>query len=211
MRGKRIAAKCLAAAALVGIGGMLLWTGSRAGREKKTGAVVFLGDSITEFCDLAAYYPGLDAVNQGIAGDITAGMLERLDRVYAAGPEVVVVHGGINDILSGWEDDEVVDNLRAIVENIHEHLPEAKVAVQSIYPIAEGPDLYFTGRIRAVNARLAAMAGELDYLYIDVFPALQTEDGRLDDRYSADGLHPNDAGYQAASPVIRKAIEKLTR
>ena len=210
MRRKYTAAKCLAAAALLGIGWMLFRDGPGAGRERRVGTTVFLGDSITEFCDLAAYYPGLDAVNEGISGDTTGGMLERLERVYADAPKAVVILGGINDILSGGEDGQVVENLSAIVRNIHERLPGAKIAVQSVYPIAEGEDLYFTGRIQAVNARLEALAEELDFRYIDVFSVTRTEDGRLNGAYSDDGLHPNSAGYQAACPVVREAIAEMT-
>lgn len=204
------AAKCLAAVTLAGIGGLLFWESSRPARPVPEGAVVFLGDSITEFCDLPACYPGLETVNQGIAGDTTAGMLDRLDRVYAAQPEIVVVHGGINDILLGWGGDEVKENLRRIVQSIHEELPRTKVVVQSVYPVAEGEELYFTGVIREVNACLETWAKELNYQYADVFPALQAEDGRLDGRYSDDGLHPNAAGYAAAAPVVRRAIERAT-
>lgn len=207
----RAAAKVLAAAALLGIAGALLWAGPRAGRPEAAGQVVFLGDSITEYCDLAAYYPGLNAVNQGVAGDTTGGMLERLEQVYAVGPRTVVIQGGVNDLLSGYEVEQVVENLRAIVQSVHERLPGARVVVQSVYPVGEGEGLYFTRRIQDVNARLAAMAEELDYRYADVYAALQTEDGRLDGRCSDDGLHPNDAGYQAACPVVLAALERAGR
>lgn len=213
-RGKhrwRVAAKALAAAALLGIGGALLWAGPRAGRPEAAGRVVFLGDSITEYCDLAAYYPGLDAVNQGIAGDTTGGMLERLEWIVAAEPRIVVVHGGVNDLLSGYESDQIVENLRAIVRGIHERLPKARVVVQSVYPVGEGEGLYFTTRIQDINARLERLADELDYRYADVYSALQTADGRLDARYSDDGLHPNDAGYQAACPIVLAALESAAR
>lgn len=203
-----VAAKALAAAALLGIGGVLAWAGFGAGRPVQMGEVVFFGDSITEYCDLAAYYPGLDTVNQGIAGDTTDGMLRRLEQVYAAGPQIVVILGGVNDILSGYDAEHVLNNLSAIVRSIHERLPQARVVVQSIYPVAEGDDLCFTRQIRDVNARLEEQAAELDYRYTNVYDVLCTEDGRLDRLYSDDGLHPNDAGYRIACPLVRAAVEK---
>ena len=36
---------------------------------EKKGGVVFVGDSITDFCNLDAYYPKFNAVNRGISGD----------------------------------------------------------------------------------------------------------------------------------------------
>lgn len=205
------AVKVLAAVALLGLGGMLVWAGPRMGRTAALGQVVFLGDSITEYCDLRAYYPDLDAVNQGVAGDTTAGMLERLEQVYAAEPGYVVVHGGVNDLLAGGESEQVAENLCAIVQNIHERLPRARVVVQSLYPVGEGEGLYFTRRIQDVNLRLKSLAKELDFGYADVYSALRTSDGRLDGRYSDDGLHPNAAGYQAACPIVRAALEKAAR
>lgn len=207
-RRRSIVSKALAAAALLSVGGALAWAGFGGGRPAEPGRVVFLGDSITEYCDLAAYYPGLDAVNQGIAGDTTDGMLQRLEQVYAAAPQAVVVHGGVNDLLSGLDGEHVLDNLRAIVQAIHERLPKAKVVVQSLYPVGEGEGLYFTRRIRQINAQLEERAKELDYRYANVYDALCTADGRLDGRYSDDGLHPNAEGYRAACPVVRAAVEK---
>ena len=49
-----------------------------ASPETKQGATVFFGDSITELCDLEAYYPNINSCNRGISGDTTEGMLNRL-------------------------------------------------------------------------------------------------------------------------------------
>lgn len=181
------------------------------GGEAWTGTVLFLGDSITDFCDLAVYYPDLNAVNQGISGDTTEDILDRMDRsVYPYEPDILVLLAGVNDILSGVPDAEVAANLRTIVEEVRRQSPDAEVILQSIYPVAEGEDLYYTGRIQAVNGRLEAMAEELGCRYADVYGALCTNDGRLDGRYSDDGLHLNDAGYRAACPIVAAAIADIT-
>lgn len=214
-RGRRalVLLGALAAAALMLYGGSAMlrrdelpaaadWTGW-------DGTVVFLGDSITEFCDLEHYYPGLRTVNKGIAGDTTGGMLERVDAdVCALSPSVAVVHGGINDIFMGVSDDTVVENLQAIVSHIREALPETQIIVQSVYPVEEFSDLEITGHVRAVNERLAAQAKQNGYTYVDVYSALAAEDGRLTHGYADDGLHPNDAGYTAVQPVLAQAIRE---
>lgn len=175
--------------------------------EDWDGTVLFLGDSITDFCDLPVYYPGLNAVNQGISGETTGQILARMDRsVYAYEPDILVLLAGVNDILSGYEDDVVTGNMRTILEGVWQRLPETEIILQSIYPVAEGEDLYYTGRIRAVNERLKALAAEFGCRYLDVFSALCAADGRLDGRWSDDGLHPNDAGYRTACPLIAGAI-----
>ena len=171
------------------------------------GTVVFLRDSITEFCDLERFYPGLRTVNRGISGDTTGGMLERVDAdVCALAPEVVVVHGGINDIFMGVGDDEIVSNLRAIVDRLRQALPASQVVLQSVYPVEEFGSLAVTERVRSVNARLEDMAGQTGCIWADVYDALAAEDGRLTHGLADDGLHPNDDGYMAVQPVVARAI-----
>lgn len=181
------------------------------GGDSWNGTVLFLGDSITDLCDLSVYYPGLNAVNQGISGETTGDILKRMDEsVYACKPDILVVLAGVNDILSDMPDSEVTDNLRAIIEGVRRTLPGTEIILQSIYPVSEGEDLYYTGRIRAVNERLMELASELRCRYVDVFSALCTEDGRLDGRYSDDGLHLNDAGYEKACPLVADSIAEMT-
>ncbi len=52
---------------------------ANANADVEHGKVIFLGDSITEMCNLDKYYPTLGAVNRGISGDSTQGMLDRLE------------------------------------------------------------------------------------------------------------------------------------
>lgn len=173
------------------------------------GTVVFLGDSITEFCDLERFYPGLHTVNKGISGDTTGGMLERVDGdVCALAPEIAVVHGGINDIFMGVDDDTIVENLLAIVSRIRAALPGAQIIVQSVYPVEEFASLEITGHVRAVNERLEEMASKSGYAWADVYSALAGSDGRLVHGLADDGLHPNDDGYMTVQPVLSQAIRE---
>lgn len=174
------------------------------------GTVLFLGDSITDFCDLSHYYPGLNAVNQGVSGETTADILARMDRsVYAYDPDILVLLAGVNDVLTGYDDDTVVEDLRSILDGVRRRLPETEIILQSIYPVAEGEDLYYTGHIRSINGQLEQLAREYGSRYVDVYSALCAADGRLDGRYSDDGLHPNDAGYRAACPLVAAAIGEI--
>lgn len=173
------------------------------------GTVVFLGDSITEFCDLGRFYPGLHTVNRGISGDTTGGMLERVDAdVCALAPEIAVVHGGINDIFMGVDGDTIVENLQAIVSRIRAALPGTQVLVQSVYPVEEFSSLEITDHVRAVNEQLEALAEKSGYTYVDVYSALAGPDGRLTHGLADDGLHPNDDGYMTAQPVLAQAIRE---
>ena len=176
------------------------------------GTVVFLGDSITDFCDLGHYYPGLNAVNEGISGQTTGEILDRMERsVYAREPDAVVVLAGINDLFLGYGRDQVLQNLLAIVQGIRQRLPGSAVLVQSLYPV--GPDRdpagTVTADVKAINGQLEQLAGQYGYRYVDLFGALSTEDGFLDMAYSDDELHPNDAGYRAVQPGLTRALNRV--
>ncbi len=178
------------------------------------GTAVFLGDSITELCDLSVYYNGLNAVNRGISGDTTGGMLDRLGRSVLElepAPDIVLVQGGINDLYTGVPEDDIVDNIRAIVRKTKETLPEAGVIVQSIYPVSASRGMDLNGAIRRVNARLKALTEEEGCLYADVHAALAAEDGALAAGYADDGLHPSVKGYRAVAPVVSDAILAVIR
>ena len=63
-------------------------------RDAQQGAVVFLGDSITQGFgdDFRKAFPGLKLANRGISGDTTRGMLVRLkDDVLVLKPKAVVI------------------------------------------------------------------------------------------------------------------------
>ena len=173
------------------------------------GKVVFFGDSITEYCDLEKYYPDLNTVNLGIAGNTSGEMLDRIGAVYDQKPDIVVILGGANDFFQDIPEDDIVSNLRSIILGIREHVPTAKILLQSVYPIVEGRPLLFTQRAMSLNGRLESMAFELGCTYVDVFSTLCTDVGRLQDRYSLDGVHLNEEGYAAACLVVAKALRDM--
>src|SRR5215471_1248621 len=79
-----------------------LWAKRRADflahRDQDKGAVVFLGDSITQgWNDLAQTFPDMKVANRGIGGDTTRGVWFRLqDDVLDLDPRAVVLLIGTN-------------------------------------------------------------------------------------------------------------------
>src|ERR1700744_3391240 len=66
--------------------------------QLKEGSIIFLGNSITEFGDWKQLNNNPVIVNRGIAGDITFGIMKRLDEVIALNPSKLFIEAGINDI-----------------------------------------------------------------------------------------------------------------
>ncbi len=62
--------------------------------------VLFIGDSLTEWFKLEKYFPDVDIINEGIAGDTTYGVLERLDKVIDISVDMIFLMIGINRSVS---------------------------------------------------------------------------------------------------------------
>ncbi|MBQ3447361.1 MAG: hypothetical protein IJG37_06945, partial [Synergistaceae bacterium] len=65
---------------------------------RRTGGIVFLGDSITDFLDFDEFLPSHHVINRGIAGDTTHGVLYRLGEVISLRPRKLFILIGTNDI-----------------------------------------------------------------------------------------------------------------
>src|SRR5215469_15801192 len=92
----------------------------RQSRDQEHGAVVFLGDSITQgWTTLKKDFPGLKVANRGIGGDTTRGVLYRLDAdVLNLEPAAVVLLIGTNDLGLGGDPEQVAVNIREIVAEL---------------------------------------------------------------------------------------------
>lgn len=184
---------------------------ARENADEPKGGVVFVGDSITDYCDLDKYYPGLDAVNRGIAGDLTIGLQRRMDEsVFDLEPRLVVLLIGVNDLGRRYQPETVVRNILDIVSEIRQKLPDTEILLQSVYPVSEKWGKAYYKRVApgvvAVNTALAAAEEEYGYTYADVYSVLADENARLPDALTADGLHPNAKGYEIISEFLYPKI-----
>ena len=178
--------------------------------------VVFVGDSITDGCNLDKYYPTLSAYNRGIAGQTSDDLLHDMSGcIYDLQPKLIVLLVGTNDYqrCHAHSNEHILTEYRSILAGIREHLPDAKVLVQSVYPISDVSFhrhyKYGHGHITDLNAGIAALAAEYGFTYADVFSILTVGDEEMNPAYSEDGLHPNDAGYQVISAYLTPIIEGM--
>jgi hypothetical protein len=81
--------------------------------------VVMLGDSITEMTDWNALLPSFDVANRGIPGDMTEGVLERIDSIIAMHPRCVAVMLGVNDLVTKRSIQKVLQNYTAIIDRLN--------------------------------------------------------------------------------------------
>ena len=179
---------------------------------------LFLGDSITDFYDLDKYYKDLPVVNSGISGNRTTDILNDMkNRVYRYNPSKVFLLIGVNDYLDDKSDDEIVNNIKKIIELIMENRPYAKIYLESIYPVNKTDNDKISlsmvssrdnERIVQTNKKLKQYCDEKKITYIDLYSKLADDEGNLKLDYTKEGLHLSDEGYKVVTEEISKYIKK---
>ena len=166
--------------------------------------VVFLGDSLTELYDLQNYYPQYVTVNRGICGDSTHGLLKRMElSAYCLKPKVAVVLIGVNNLGT------MMDDYEQILVGLRDNLPDTKVVLLSLTAMG-GTWAERIPLAMAHNERIAALAQEYGFEYVDLFTA-QTDPatGQIRPEYTTDGGHQTAAGYEVFTAEITPVLEKL--
>ena len=173
--------------------------------------IVFLGDSITDFYDLDKYYPDNSVVNSGINGNVSDDILNDMyNRVYKYNPSKVFLLIGTNQLMKD-EDDEIVADIKSIIENIHDNRPIAKIYVESIYPVNKALNKNMVknrenDRIIELNSKIKEMVKDIEFVeYINIHDSL-LKDEVLNEEYSEDGLHLNDKGYEIVTNILKKYV-----
>jgi lysophospholipase L1-like esterase len=138
--------------------------------------------------------PRLDFRNQGVYGQRTEEIAARLEGC-AAGADVLVVQGGINDLAQGRLLEAAAENLRRMALRGREL--SLGVVVADVLPWNNGwPDA--EPQIRRINALLAAIAREEGIPLLPFHDTLEDPDrpGRMREDWTAEGDHPSIEGYR---------------
>ena len=166
--------------------------------------VAFIGDSLTDGYDLAAYYPGMSVINRGIGGDTTHGVYDRLEvSVIEPAPKVIVMMIGTNnlgDMFTDYED---------IILKIKKSLPDTHLVLLSIPPSS---DNYAerNGQIAINNVKIKSLAEKHGCAYVDVFtPLLDFESDQLRAEYTTDGIHFTPLGYSVITAEVKPVLEEI--
>jgi lysophospholipase L1-like esterase len=190
-----------------------LWLEHRSGWAKRIDqdqdALIFLGDSITDFwTDLPAYFPGVKIVNRGIAGDTTRGVLVRLQQdVIALHPRGVVLLIGTNDLWEWASPDETVGNLKLILAALRDYNPRLPVVLCKLMPSAA--DLRRpSDRLRKLNELYAqAAAAQPQVTVLDTWTLFASAKSEAKPEEFGDLLHPNALGYAQWAAALRPVLE----
>lgn len=185
--------------------------------------LVFFGDSITlawsagKAPGLKTWqerYSGYQPINMGNSGDITPVMLYRITNGnldFAAGgqPKVAVLLCGINNFgvtrSAGGKETwalgadcppaDIAHAQRAIAQVFRRRLPQTRVILMALLPVADGEKWEKCRRVNEINARVTYDADEV--VHLNLQDRLLLPDGTLNRALFTDGLHLSEKGYQA--------------
>ena len=174
------------------------------------GDIIFLGNSITAGVDWMELLGRTDVRNRGISGDISFGVLERLDEVTSGKPSRVFILIGINDISRNIPDSFILDNYKKIIRRIKAASPSTRIYFHTLLPVNNEFTQFKNhynkdAHILFVNTELRKMAQEEKIGLIDLYPRFLNKDGKLDKQYTIDGLHLNAAGYRLWASILNES------
>ena len=176
------------------------------------GAVVFLGDSITQGWgdNMKGMFPGMKTANRGISGDTTRGVLIRMDEdVLALDPKAVVLLIGTNDLEEGADPETIAANLKLVVAKIKQSQPNAPIVLCKVFPSAESKKRP-ADKIKKLNDLYAGLAkGDPQITVMETWVLFANEQGDAKMEEFPDLLHPNDAGYTKWAAGLRPVLATL--
>lgn len=162
--------------------------------------IVFLGNSITAGTDWAKLLSLPQAKNRGISGDITFGVLDRLQDVIDGKPQKIFILIGINDISRNIPDSLILRNYKLMIERIRKGSKKTQIYFNTLLPVNAsfekfknhyGKDdhiLYINNEIRKLAAKNVTI--------IDLYPVFLDKDNHLRAELTKDGLHLIPEGYK---------------
>ncbi|MDX1951639.1 MAG: GDSL-type esterase/lipase family protein [Verrucomicrobiota bacterium] len=193
-----------------------LWAERRStwqGRVKEDqGAVVFLGDSITQGWgdQMGNAFPGMKVANRGISGDTTRGVLIRLEEdVLAVKPRAVVLMIGTNDLEEQADPETINGNMKLILGKLKQHNSMMPIILCQTFPSSSSKKRP-AEKIKKLNQLYAAtVKGDSQITFIETWPLFADAQGDAKIEEFPDLLHPNEKGYAKWAAGIRPIFATL--
>jgi len=193
-----------------------LWKDKRTGWSERVqqdqGALVFLGDSITQGWgdNIGNAFPGVKVANRGISGDTTRGILIRLQEdVLALNPAAIVLLVGTNDLEEKADPETIAANLKLILTEMKKHRATMPVVLCQVFP-SSATKKRPADKIKKVNELYAAaVKGDAQIIFVETWPLFANAEGDAKSEEFPDLLHPNGAGYAKWASAIRPILATL--
>lgn len=173
------------------------------------GCIFFVGNSITQQVEnWNEQFEIENIMNRGIAGDVTDGVLKRLNEIVYYQPKAVFILIGINDLFNLHHDEEgknliynkkipsaryVGKNIMKIAKILHKKLPNTKIYVRTVLPTRRP---FLKEDILKINNLILKRERKGYYTVSDLYSKFVDNSGFLIQNLTKDGVHLNDVGYK---------------
>ena len=184
--------------------------------------IVFIGNSITEKGRNWSDKFGKPQIqNRGIAGDVTDGVLKRLDEITSFKPKAVFVLIGINDLFNkhhleaggNFKYDKIVPSTKYVAQNIlkiakqiHRKSSKTQIYIRTILPTNR---VFLKEDILAVNELIKKNEAKGYYKVIDLFSQFVDSEGFITKGLAVDGIHLSEKGYEKWVKFEKPIIDSL--
>jgi lysophospholipase L1-like esterase len=193
--------------------GLLLTLGVACGASEPTGPpreiVVFLGDSLVFEGDWQEAFPDVGVVNLGVRGDTVMDVTARLDQLseLRVHVEKLFLLIGSNDARLKLPARDLAARYAFLVSRLRQRLPDTQIHLMTLPPVGTGR----TEIVLTLNETIRETAASHQLVYIDLYPRFVDPDGLLRGEYTPDGLHLNDAGYEAWVTLVAPYVNGHAR
>ena len=174
--------------------------------------IVFVCNSITDGGEWLEFFNNPHVKNRGISGDRTVGVLDRLDAIVSGQPKKIFLLIGVNDLNHGTSIDSIATNIGMIVDEIQAKSPKTKIYLQSVLPVSDEKKMFSghtskAGSIVPLNKLIQEIATNKSVTYIDLYSKfINPETGKMNLKYTNDGLHLLGAGYQNWAEIVKPYV-----
>lgn len=181
--------------------------------------LVFLGDSITHFWDVAGlaiqekYFGDLRRVNLGLGWNCSQHVLWELENIQAdkISPKAVMLMIGTNNIGNKKNTpEETAFGNAAVIRKVHALWPNAKILVLGIFPRGNLKDDPLRAIIQETNQKIEKLADRQNVFFLDIGERFLNEDGTLPKNIAYDFLHLTPDGYEiwgkSVAPLLRSWV-----
>lgn len=174
--------------------------------SKQDSVIVFIGDSQIEYCNWNELLNRNDILNRGIAGDITSGVLARVEEVTRHHPTKVFIQVGTNDLSMGFSVKQIIEDYRRLIEELQQR-SSAEIFVNMVFPVQDLPgEFYQNSEILSLNRALKQVCIDKDVNFIDMSDKFTDDLSNLNPALTNDGLHLNAEGYLIWASILKKFI-----
>lgn len=176
--------------------------------------ILFEGDSITDFWQnsgtnaFGKYFGDVKVANFAVSGDTTQGVLWGLKNGEGQGrkPKAIMLMIGTNNGFQGNTGPEIAEGVGAVVHELRQDFPDAKIMLLAIFPRGNGPSDANRIKNEEANKLIAKLHDGKRVFFTDINSKFLKENGSLIG-FGADNLHPNAEGYEIWGQAVASTLK----